>query len=645
MRSIHVILSVLMAVMAKAEVPMDLDSPFSKTAAFSNTLGQQEVREVVAGEKKGGLVELRKADGTLIVVPEAKIVAIVPKLPNTGLKYTQAEASKAYLFLQKAQSQLLGMEEVSPAALKAWSNLAKQESNYETEAKKTKAAMLQNWFSKVTLEGDEVKNISLEEYIREGEKYLALAGEDRAAIQERLEKARQRLAMDFEKLEKIRLCPAWNNINPLIPLGAIGILALVTIWGLVNINNFVTAIKMAFMSLFASERSSRVLIFHSKSAVGIVLGSLLLYCVYLATRVEKIAKNENIGTGLTTNEKKALYLSLNTRYSWSKQASEAIKVSASNFLTYLFGKIENADPVEGFVMYDTPLFRFQAGNLILIQGLKIARLPLQLKLDITTGDGPFSFSQFKTNGLWLGRLPLGSFIGDYLANELAIVFDGWDGQVGINQTSKWQWDGKSQLLISCPEVAQRTAIASSSTDEKKKFRFKKELTATELAQIFADGYGEKYIGKYVDISGQIIAVSSGHRLGNSLASETLRRVLLKKGGNEAVSKLSPKTLEDEPDVFTLFTSAEDNDKIKLKCVIKEPEIFYLDARGDLYREGQNPDSADPLVRKGTEAHFKGGRIDSFEHGVIKLYDAKLQEASKESGSEPEIQPQLNSGQN
>lgn len=645
MRSIHVILSVLMAVMAKAEVPMDLDSPFSKTAAFSNTLGQQEVREVVAGEKKGGLVELRKADGTLIVVPEAKIVAVVPKLPNAGLKYTRAEASKAYLFLQKAQSQLLGMEEVSPAALKAWSNLAKQESNYETEAKKTKAAMLQNWFSKVTLEGDEVQNVSLEEYIREGEKYLALAGEDRAAIQERLEKARQRLAMDFEKLGKIRLCPTWNNINPVIPMGAIGILALVALWGLVNINNFFTVIKMAFMSLFASERSSRVLIFNLKSSFGVVLGSLLLYCVYLATRVEKSAKHENIGTGLTTNEKKALYLSLNTRYHWSKQASEAIKVSASNVLTYLFSKIENADPSVGFVTYETPLFRIQPGKLILIQGLKIASVPLQLKLDIAFGDGPFSFSQFKTCGFWLGRLPLGSFIGDYLANELAAAFDGWDGQIGINQNSKWQWDGKSQLLISCPEVDQRSAIASSSSEEKKTFKFKKELSAPELAQMFADGNGSKYIGKYVDISGQIIEVSSSHRLGNSLTSETLRRVLLKNGGNEAVSKISPKTLEDEPDVFFLFTATEGNDKIKLKCVIKEPETFYLDARGDLYREGQNPDSAEPLVRKGTEAHFKGGRIDSFDRGVIELYDAKLQEASKESGSEPEIRPQLNSEQN
>ena len=90
-------------VMAQKEPPTDLNSPFVKTAVLQNQLGQEETREVLSAEKRDNLLELKKADGTLVVVPLDKVVAIVPKLPSPDIRYTQDQASQALLLLRKAQ--------------------------------------------------------------------------------------------------------------------------------------------------------------------------------------------------------------------------------------------------------------------------------------------------------------------------------------------------------------------------------------------------------------------------------------------------------------------------------------------------------------------------------------------------------------
>lgn len=616
---------------AEKDPLIDFDSPFNKTAILLDALGKTETREVLEAQKKDNLLELRKADGTLVVIPEDKVVAVLPKLPSPGLRYTQAQAAQALIFLQKAQSKISNREEVSPAVMLTWQKLSKEESNYESEAKKAKTSMIQNWFSKVALEGDEEKNISLDEYIREGEGFLSQAGEDRPAVESRLEKARQRMAMDFSKVDKIRLSPEWGSINPLAPLGMVGVLALVAVWGVLNVSNFLTALKMTLMSLLSSERTSRVIILNTKSLFGLFLGPLLLYGVYQATRVEKSVPIID-APSLTLTEKRALYLSLNSHFNWSRQAAQQIEVSSGNVLRFLFAKIENTNPEAGYVQYATPVFQFGSGGLSLCQKLKVLWLPLQLKFDLMIGDGPFSFAQVKTNQFWLGKVPLGSLIGDYVAEGLYSAFRLWNDELGIETKALWSWKDRNQFLITIPEVfVKKTGDVISEGNNKKKITVPKRASATALAEAFASGDGDAYLGKYIDVFGAIDEVSSVHRLGNNLAGETVRKIVMQNGGPEAAAKLAAKGLEDTPDSFFLTVEGSPAAaKIRVKCLVKAPEIFFLDSHGDLYKEGQNPANTDPLVRKGTAANFTGGRIESFARGVIEIYDAKFME----SGSEP-----------
>ena len=631
-RFLAFILSVLLASMARAEVPIDLDSPFSKVAVIQNTMGQRELREVVGGEKKGKLIELRKADGSLIIVPEENVVAIVPKLPTAGLKYTRDEASRAYVFLQKAQSQLSGIEEVSPTVLKAWGRLASQESNYEAEAKRAKSAMIQNWFSKVSLEGDQEKNVSLEEYVREGEAFLGQAGDEKGAILLRLEKARQRMAMDFSKIERIQLLPEWENVTPALPLGIIIILGLLTIWGFLNISNFLTAVKMMIMNLLSSERSSRSLVVSLKSLSGIILGPLLFYVVYLATRVEKIPPAKDTGV-LSQAGRRALYLSLNSHFNWSNQAPQRVEVSADEMLGFLFGRVKNTDSsAGGYLQYALPVYSIHAEGISWIQSLKLLWLPLQITFVLPTGEGLFSFENAKLSSCAIGKIQLGAFLGEHIATELLPAFKEFDQLLGINSRAEWKWRDKNTLWISTPEVVLKKAgDGISEGPNKRKYEFKKQISAAELATVFAEGSGSGFLGQYVDVSGRIVEVASSHRLGNSVVTETIRKTLANQGGLEAVAKLAPKGVEDTPDLFYLSTEGgQPTSKIRVKCVVKAPETFYMDGHGDLYREGQNPGTDDPLVRKGKEAHFNGGRIESFDRGVIELYDAKLVEAGGNS---------------
>lgn len=639
MRLLLIVFLFCVPALGRAETVMDFDSPFAKSAIIHNTLGQQETREVLGAEKKGNKIELRKADGTLVVVAEDKVVAIIPKLPSSRSKYTREEAAKAYLLLQKAQPQLLNREEVGPVAMKAWEKLAHQESNYEVEAKKARAAMVQNWFSKVSLEGDQEKNVTLEEYIREGEVFLVQAGEEREAVQKRLDKARQRMAMDFSRLEKLHLVADWANVTPLLPLGLIGVLGLLSVWGFLNISNFLTALKMTVMSLLSSERSSRALVISLKSLVGIILGPLLFYVVYLSTRVEKTPAEQEIAE-LSMVAKRALYLSLNSHFNWSNQSAQKVEVSSSEMLRFLFSKIENPDVTSGgYVQFGTPVFRLEPERLRWVQGMKLLWFPLQMEFLLPIGSGTFSLFNSATLGFSLGKLPLGAFIGEYVAAEIMPAFKEWNGQIGIDSKAEWRWKDKNQLVISTPDVMLKKMGSSISEGKKSSGGdLKKNVTAGELARIFADGSGNEYLGKYVDVSGQIAEVSSGHRLGNSLASEVLRKTLAGKGGAEAVAKIAPKGVEDQPDLFFLSTEDEVASKIRIKCVVKAPEAFYLDGHGDLYREGQNPGTDDPLVRKGTEAHFKGGRIESFDRGVVEVYDAKIVEIAGDSTSGKETKP-------
>ena len=65
-----------------AEAPLDLASPFHKTAILETRLGQSEEFEILRAKVAGDNLEMTKPDGSILLVARAKVNAILPKLPS-----------------------------------------------------------------------------------------------------------------------------------------------------------------------------------------------------------------------------------------------------------------------------------------------------------------------------------------------------------------------------------------------------------------------------------------------------------------------------------------------------------------------------------------------------------------------------------
>ena len=158
---------------------------------------------------------------------------------------------------------------------------------------------------------------------------------------------------------------------------------------------------------------------------------------------------------------------------------------------------------------------------------------------------------------------------------------------------------------------------------RKKFEFKDTITASELAQVFAQGDGDVYVDRIINLVGRLKSVSSRRRLGNTMTSEVARKAVVTSGGLEAANAVAPAGLEDLPDEFYLESGEGGLDsKIQVKVLVKSPQVYQLDGRGGLYHVGTNPNLESPLVARQKRALFKGGRVEGMERDVIEVYGAQ-----------------------
>jgi len=82
---------------------MDLESPFLKTALIKENNGLIVEKAVRKGKIKGGLIELDKDEGGLLILPVDQVLAVLPRIPQAGATYLQSDAQRALNILTKAQ--------------------------------------------------------------------------------------------------------------------------------------------------------------------------------------------------------------------------------------------------------------------------------------------------------------------------------------------------------------------------------------------------------------------------------------------------------------------------------------------------------------------------------------------------------------
>ena len=598
----------------------DLHSPFTKTAIIEGRYGKSEEREILSAKIGDKVFELVRPDGSLAVIDKDKVIAILPKLPSPGLAFTQQEAKDALAFILRAKTTLPSCAETSESVVAAWNKYANEKSRHEISIEKAAQTEMEAWVAKYPIEKDDVIKIDSENYLKEGQALLKKEGVDKKVVQERLSKIQQMMSMDLSKVQDLALVINWDEVSIYFPTILALWFIILTLWAFFNASNVFTSVKMAVQSLFSGGNRiaipATILLWISCCLIGV-------YLVIQSSRKELLpmAPSSVSTTPIVQSpSEKALYLSLNSKNKWSSQGPRQSEVSSKEFLELVFQKLKPKESETSLYRFGQPAISFLEGRILWVQPLSLLKYQLQLRFEIPTGLGNFAFENMPVSSCHLGALPLGGFIGEFIFHQLEPSFANFNDLLGIRSGSVWSWKGNDRIVVNTPEVV----VSQKNSTELSSMRavpiYKKVVSSQELAEVFARGFGGVYMGQYVEVWGDVVEVSSGHRLGNSLASEIVRNTLTQSGGPGAAAQVMAAGSEDLPDAFFLSTGINGlPSQVKVKCVVKSPLAYFLDTRGDLYIAGQNPNSDASLLPKGTPISFQGGRVESFDRNTVEIY--------------------------
>jgi hypothetical protein len=609
---------------AWAGQPIDLDSPFSKTVIFKNRLSQIEEFEVRRGKSVGENLELIKLDESLLIVPKATVQAVLPKLPAEGAAFTQEDAKKAYSLLQAAEPDWPNRPETSARALAAWRELATRPSSHEQGVASQKAEKAQAWLEKIQPEEGKPKPVDLGAYLKEGEALMDQGGPKTEEIQKQIEKVKNLMAMDFGEIRGKRLPTEWNELSPLPAIGLTAVLLVLGFWVLGNVGNFSSALKAGVIRSSSKGGESRTS-FNLKGVVYLVYAGAGAAILTFLLQKAPFPSPPEVSESAAGVAERAVYLSMNTQNRWSSQSKSVLEVEAPA----LFAALQKLLPEGEFrlsqvLAYFGPQMAWSEGLVFWRQTIHLAFVPIYLDFRMVPSPEPWVLEHPAMEGSQVGKIPLGGFLGQLIWGRWQGVTSEWDRALGLQSGAVWSWTEGGRIRVETPAVTSRR-------EEKKQTElagegkpvFKESLSATELAEVFADGHGDVYVNRTISVRGNLKSVSSTRRLGNTLASEVTRSTLAKAGGPEAVNAVAPSGQEDFPDAFFLETGdANLESKIEIKVLVKCPHTYSLDNRGDLYRSGTSPNLDTPVVARQKQALFKGGRVEGMERNVIEIYGAQ-----------------------
>jgi hypothetical protein len=608
----------------QAEAPLDLASPFHKTAFLENRLGQGEEVEILRAKVAGDNLEMTKPDGSILLVARAKVNAILPKLPSDGFAYTQKDAQAALALLEGAAGPWGKRTETSPRTLAAWRELASRPSVHEKKVDAQRTKEVQRWLDMVQPEEGRPKPVDLEDYVRQGEQLAQQPGPQGEQVRRQLQKIRSLMAIDLGEIRGKQLPADWNELSPLVPVMVAVVLLLLGFWVLGNLGNFSSALKSGVVRRSGKGGENRTTI----SVQGFVylfymlLGGALLYFLLQPASFPKEAP---VGEAAKEAAERGVYLSMNTASRWSTQSKSTLEVESAALVAVLQTMLPAGEfRLSQVLAYTGPMVVWSEGKIFWRQSLKLAFVPVHLDFRFRPAEANFSLEHPVVDGFQIGRLPLGGFVGGLLWARWEGLTTAWDQGLGLQTGAVWSWPQGDRFRIEVPPVTGRKDEKKQADGSgRKKSVFKEAISAVELAEVFAQGDGDVYQDRTINLTGRLKRVSSTRRLGNTLASEMTRGTLSRAGGPEAVNAVAPVGQEDFPDEFYLETGADGLDaKIQVKVLVKCPHVYSMDNRGDLYRTGSNPNLDTPVVARQRQALFRGGRVEGMERNVIEVYGAQ-----------------------
>jgi len=630
----------LAAVMVRAEAPLDLDSPFLKTALITGKEGGYEERVIRAAKPAGVNLEMELQAGGIALIPKADVAAILPRLPEATMDFGIGDLQKAISFLESLPAPLRERPEASPGVLEKWrgylpvaaekeTQRAEQKKKEEAELGKSGAAKVAGWVA----DWSDFRKSRTAEEIRDlrtrGEALRKAAPSEEATVEEGLAFLAQWQARpgasplpDLEKLEGV--AGAMEPEDLLAWTGA----------GILVASFFGLLIGLSFVSSGLTRFKD-----------GAWLGGLVFLPIGLAVLGALGAvwwpvagAGKEVEPALSPALERLVFAAKNSAQPVFFFPSVSVEAECGETAAGMLAAVSPAEEPTGFLKarFRESTCWLDDGGWTYRQTLTVGGLPFPLSL--TFAGGPPSLGEWRqpaARKFWLGSIPLPVGLGEMFFQSVLASWGQGAEKAGLGKMRMEEGSaGKIRLSLAAsgkrPEL--KMEVASQAI-------YRREISAEDLARAFADGHGKEFAGKFVLLDGVVEKVESGSELsGGTTASDA---ALLSGRSHEMGSR-------QNFDVFFLRGLGSHGirkDPLEIRCMIKSGKVFVMDSRGDLY-EGPhaNTTQAEPIVKKGQRVKFlQEGRIESAEikNNVVEVYGIRLDDPNQDIQVYDPTQPPQN----
>ena len=564
-----------------AEAPMDLESPFLKTALIKEDNGLIVEKAVRKGKIKGGLIELDKDEGGLLVLPVEQVLAVLPKIPLAGTTYLQSDAQRALETLTKAQKIYPERAEVSPSALIEWDKLSRQ----VTEADQAERKALENWFQSASEVPPEAKTEEIRALVEQGEGFV-----------EKFPDQEKRINQQVRGLKEISKIDLSKTANLGFPIGSFGdnfvpgaILWAVLLIPVILVIHGISGTIQGFKERLPLAALLRFL-------VAFVAGSFLVLIFWPDS-----IPQANRSRGSQSVAHRALWLTRNMIEGWADQPVQKINMPLETWEGLVVEKLQpGVEDLSSLLWHlEKPVFSKTNGQYSVLQPLVLKIVPVTLKFIFSIPEKGQSWNDAQLIGFQIGHLPLGKFIGSFALQPIAYAYESVRSSYGLDKGVQWMSGEVGALVVEIPSA------------QKKRPQAKETISAKELAEVYDQGFGDIYKDRYVTVEGDLVEVQSRREI---VGGDSLKR-------------------EDPFDEFYMEGLPIDRNRripVRIRCQIKSEKTFFLDGKGDLFEGApnpQNPRTDIPVLRKGTsgtKTRISAGRVESgeSERRLINIYDCR-----------------------
>lgn len=621
----------LAAGLARAEVPMDLDSPFPKVALIKVRSGGVEEREILKVKKIGESLEMETRKGSTALFPVADVLGILPRLPEGSERYGPEDVARALALLEALPAPLNQRPEASADTLQKWRDLKKPAEEAEAKQKEKdrraaeekrkqeeeiQAAQVQAWMQEA---GDFFKARTAKELaqVRQNGEELARANPtQRELVQEALVVLSQ--VQPKEKGEPLPELKKLSEVQPrLIPDDLLAWLA----GGVLIVSFFGLLFGLSFLSSSLTRFKEGA--WFGGIVFGVVGAGLLggLIWTWLPARLSgqnipprTDSKMEELGIYLKNRAKPVYYF-----------PKKQFAVSPDTWRAGVMGFLPPSD--ESFGLFKV---KMKGGALWLEengwawqQPLTGLGIPLSFKLTFQ-GENPDlkEWENPQITKVYLGRWLLPDVIAGMVKDSASGIWSQSLASVGLAGV-KLEKDANGMILISLPPAGIRPKFEQPIQPIKSLLTYKKEISAEELAKAFVENKGQEFSGKFVVIEGVVEKVSSGSEYsGSPAASQGV--------GSLNSDKAPSKIRDDDFDIF--YLRAMDSygyrkDPLFIKMIVKSPDVFVMDSYGDIYK-GPNANAVKDraFIKKGYRVKFLNeGRVqsDQIKNNEIEIYGIEI----------------------